>query len=120
MCVHGDGSLLFGIHALWTAAHEGLGLAVVVADNSGYEILRAGLEGMTGRPTGKWPGLSLTEPRIDHVALAEGFGATAKRVSEPSDLPGALEDLWKRAEAGPAVLVASVEGTTPAVGYPLT
>jgi benzoylformate decarboxylase len=119
MCVHGDGSLLFGVHALWTAAHEGLGLALVVADNAGYEILRAGLEGLTGRPEGAWPGLALTEPRIDHVAIARGFGATAERVDHPADLPAALRDLWRRADDGPAVLVVGVTGRTPAVGYPI-
>jgi benzoylformate decarboxylase len=119
MCVHGDGSLLFGVHALWTAAHEGLGLALVVADNAGYEILRAGLEGLTGRSEGAWPGLALTEPRIDHVAIARGFGATAERVDHPADLPAALHDLWRRAEDGPAVLAVGVTGRTPAVGYPL-
>jgi benzoylformate decarboxylase len=120
MCLQGDGSLLFGIHALWTAAHEGLGLALVVADNGGYEILRAGLEGLTGRPEGDWPGLTLSEPRLDHVSLARGFGATAERVTESADLPDALQNLWQRAEAGPAVLVAQVTGRTPAVGYPIT
>jgi benzoylformate decarboxylase len=119
MCVHGDGSLLFGVHALWTAAHEGLGLALVVADNAGYEILRAGLEGLTGRSEGAWPGLALTEPRIDYVAIARGFGATAERVDHPADLPAALHDLWRRAEDGPAVLAVGVTGRTPAVGYPL-
>lgn len=119
MCVQGDGSLLFGVHALWTAAHEGLGLALVVADNGGYEILRAGLEGLTGRAEGAWPGLSLSEPRLDHVAIARGFGATAERVDEPADLPGALRDLWRRAAQGPAVLVVGVTGRTPAVGYPV-
>ena len=62
LALQGDGSFVFGAPALWTAAHEGLPLALVVADNGGYEILRAGLEGMTGRPEGDWPGLALREP----------------------------------------------------------
>jgi benzoylformate decarboxylase len=118
LCVHGDGSLLFGVHALWTAAHEGLGLGLVVADNGGYEILRAGLEGLTGRAEGAWPGLALDGPAIDHVAIARGFGATAERVEHPGDLRTALCDLWRRAADGPAVLVVPVEGRTPPVGYP--
>jgi benzoylformate decarboxylase len=119
MCVHGDGSFLFGVHALWTAARERLGVAVVVADNAGYEILRAGLEGLTGRAEGNWPGLALTDPRLDLVAISRGFGASAERVTECDRLPAALEDLWRRADAGPAVLVVPVTGRTPAVGYPL-
>ena len=119
MCLHGDGSFLFGVHALWTAARERLGLAIVVADNSGYEILRAGLEGLTGRPEGGWPGLAITDPPIDLVAISRGFGASAARIEHRDQLGDALRDLWLRAEEGPAVLVVPVTGRTPAVGYPL-
>ncbi len=120
MCVHGEGSLLFGVSALWTAAKEGLGLAVVVADNGGYEILRAGLEGLTGRPEGDWPGLWLREPSLDVAGICRGFGADAARVDRAAELPGALRDLWRRAEDGPAVLVVGVQGRTAPVGYPVT
>lgn len=119
MCVHGDGSFLFGMHALWTAARERLGIAVVVADNSGYEILRAGLEGLTGRAEGDWPGLALTDPPVDLVAISRGFGASAERIAHRDQLDDALADVWRRAESGPAVLVIPVTGRTPAVGYPL-
>jgi benzoylformate decarboxylase len=120
MALQGDGSLLFGVHALWTAAHERLPLALVVADNGGYEILRAGLEGMTGRSDGDWPGLRLDAPRLDLAGICAGFGADAARVDDPAALPGALDDLWARAADGPAVLVVGVAGRTAPVGYPLT
>ncbi len=119
MCVHGDGSFLFGVHALWTAARERLGVAVVVADNGGYEILRAGLEGLTGVPDSPWPGLALADPPLDLVAIARGFGAGATRIDHRDQLGDALRDLWHRAEGGPAVLVVPVTGRTPAVGYPV-
>lgn len=119
MCVHGDGSFLFGVHALWTAARERLGVAVVVADNGGYEILRAGLQGLTGNPDGSWPGLALSDPTVDLVAISRGFGATAERLVHPDGLGDALDDVWGRAEHGPAVLVVPVTGPTPAVGYPI-
>ncbi len=112
MALQGDGSLLFGVHALWTAAHERLPLALVVADNGGYEILRAGLEGMTGRPEGDWPGLRLDAPRLDVAGICAGFGADTARVDHPEQLPGALDDLWARAADGPAVLVVGVAGRT--------
>jgi thiamine pyrophosphate-dependent acetolactate synthase large subunit-like protein len=120
LAVQGDGSLLFGVSALWTAAHEGAGgPALVVADNGGYEILRAGLEGLTGRPEGAWPGLALDGPRLDLAAICRGFGASAERAHRAEALDGALADLWRRAEEGPAALVVAVEGRTPAVGYPV-
>jgi len=119
ICTHGDGSLLFGVHALWTAARLGLRLALVVADNAGYEILRAGMEGMTGRPQGNWPGLAIDGPRVDLVQIARGFGASAAAVEDPDALRPALGDLMARSAYGPAVLVVRVAGATPPVGYPI-
>ena len=119
LALQGDGSFVFGAPALWTAAHEGLPLALVVADNGGYEILRAGLEGMTGRAEGDWPGLALREPALDVAAICRGFGAPAARADRAADLPDALRDLWRRAREGPAALVVGVTGRTPPVGYPI-
>ncbi len=120
MALQGDGGLVFGAQALWSAAHEGLGLALVVADNGGYEILRAGLEGLTGRPEGAWPGLALADPPLGLEEICRGYGASAARAERRADLPEAFADLWRRAERGPAALVVAVEGRTPAVGYPLS
>ncbi len=119
VCAQGDGSLMFGVHALWTAAHERCRIALVVGDNSGYEILRAGMEGLTGVQQGGWPGLAVTDPPLDIAGICRGFGASAESVSDPADLPDAIGDVLARAEHGPAVLVARVEGLTPAVGVPL-
>jgi len=119
LCVHGDGGFMFGCQALWVAAREGLNTAVVLADNGGYEILRAGLEGLTGRPDGDWPGLELAAPSIDLEGLSRALGASAATVSRRADLPEALRDLWRRTDGGPAVLVVKVTGRTPALGYPI-
>jgi benzoylformate decarboxylase len=119
VCAQGDGSLMFGVQALWTAAHHRARLAMVVADNSGYEILRAGMEGLTGRPEGGWPGLAVTDPDLDIAAICRGFGASAEHVGDPDHLDAAMADLLRRADDGPAVLVARVEGRTPPVGGPL-
>ena len=120
MALQGDGGLVFGASAMWSAAHEGLGLALVVADNGGYEILRAGLEGLTGRAEGDWPGLALTGPRLGLEEICRGYGASAARADRTAELPDALADLWRRAAEGPAALVVGVEGRTPPVGYPVS
>ncbi len=119
LCIQGDGSLMFGAHALWTSAAHDAPVALVVADNRGYEILRAGLEGLTGQAQGSWPGVSMASPPIDIAALGRAFGASAQRVDAPCDLPDALDDLLRRSEDGPAILVAGVVGITPPVGGPL-
>jgi benzoylformate decarboxylase len=120
MALQGDGGLLFGAQALWSAAHEGLGLALVIADNGGYEILRAGLEGLTGQPEGAWPGLALAGPALGLEEICRGYGASAARAERRADLAEAFADLWRRAADGPAALVVAVEGRTPPVGYPLS
>jgi len=119
LVVHGDGSFLFGLPALWTAAHRRLPVAVVIADNRGYEILRAGMEGMTGNPEGTWPGLALTDPPIDLEALCRGFGVDARSARNLDELKAELGRLWERAATGPAVLIARVAGRSAPVGYPL-
>jgi benzoylformate decarboxylase len=119
VCTQGDGSLVFGVPALWTAAHERCRLALVVGDNAGYEILRAGMEGLTGVADGGWPGLAVGDPDIDIVSICRGFGASAEAVTDPAALPSAMADMLARAADGPAVLVARVEGRTPPVGGPL-
>jgi benzoylformate decarboxylase len=119
VCAQGDGSLMFGLHALWTAAAVHARLALVVADNAGYEILRAGMEGLTGIPDGGWPGLVVDGPQLDIEAICAGFGASAARVDDPAHLDAAMDDLMQRSDAGPAVLVVGVSGRTPPVGGPL-
>jgi benzoylformate decarboxylase len=119
VAVQGDGGALFGLSALWTAAHEGVGIALVIADNRGYEILRAGMEGMTGHPTGPWPGLALRDPPLDLESLCRGYGASVARTGRVVDLAAALRELWTRSAAGPAVLIVDVEGRTAPVGYPV-
>jgi len=119
VCAQGDGSLMFGLHALWTAAAVHARLALVVADNAGYEILRAGMEGLTGIPDGGWPGLVVEGPHLDIEGICAGFGASAARVDDPTHLDAAMDDLIQRSDAGPAVLVVGVSGHTPPVGGPL-
>ncbi len=118
MAIQGDGGVLFGLSALWTAAAESLPLALVIADNGGYEILRAGLEAFTGRAEGPWPGITLDAPRPDLAALARGFGADATAVPDGQDLDDAISDLWQRSADGPAVLIVPVTGRSPAHGHP--
>ena len=112
-------ALLLGVCGGVSPALASKRLALVVGDNSGYEILRAGMEGLTGRPEGGWPGLAVTDPDLDIAGICRGFGASAEHVADPAELGDAMADLIRRSDAGPAVLVARVEGLTPPVGGPL-
>ncbi|UWU78277.1 benzoylformate decarboxylase [Bradyrhizobium huanghuaihaiense] len=86
VCLIGDGSAMYSIQALWTAAQRKLPLTVVVINNSGYGAMRSFSQVMQVRNV---PGLEL--PGIDFVRLAEGMGCHAVRVSEAAELGEALK-----------------------------
>jgi benzoylformate decarboxylase len=68
VAVIGDGSAMYGIQALWTAAREHLPVTFVILDNSQYATLKI-LAGVAGA---KIPGTDLGG--LDFVALATGMG----------------------------------------------
>ena len=86
VCLIGDGSAMYSIQALWTAAQRKLPLTVVVINNAGYGAMRSFSQVMQVRNV---PGLDL--PDIDFVRIAQGMGCDAVRVSHPSELAGALK-----------------------------
>jgi benzoylformate decarboxylase len=85
VCLIGDGSAMYSIQALWTAAQRKLPITVVVINNSGYGAMRSFSQVMQVRNV---PGLDL--PGLDFVKLAEGLGCDAVRVTKASELPSAL------------------------------
>src|SRR5262245_19822650 len=86
VCLVGDGSAMYSIQALWTAAQRKLPLTVVVINNSGYGALRSFSQVMQVRNV---PGLEL--PGLDFVKLAQGHGCDAVRVTKSSELAPALK-----------------------------
>ena len=85
VCLIGDGSAMYSIQALWTAAQRRLPLTVVVINNGGYGAMRSFSQVMQVRNV---PGLDL--PGIDFVRIDEGLGCHAVRVSRAAELPSAL------------------------------
>ncbi len=86
VCLIGDGSAMYSIQALWTAAQRKLPLTVIVINNGGYGAMRSFSQVMQVRNV---PGLEL--PGIDFVAIAQGFGCEAVRVSAADELGPALQ-----------------------------
>jgi benzoylformate decarboxylase len=85
VCLIGDGSAMYSIQALWTAAQRKLPLTVVVINNAGYGAMRSFSQVMQVRNV---PGLDL--PGLDFVKIAEGMGAHAVRVSTSLELEKAF------------------------------
>src|SRR4030081_2995386 len=86
VCLIGDGSAMYSIQVLWTAAQRKLPLTVVVINNTGYGAMRSFSQVMQERNV---PGLEV--PGIDFVKLAEGMGCNAVRVGKASELASALK-----------------------------
>jgi benzoylformate decarboxylase len=86
VCLIGDGSAMYSIQALWTAAQRKLPLTIVVINNAGYGAMRSFSQVMQVRNV---PGLDL--PGIDFVQMAQGLGCDAVRVSKASELAPALQ-----------------------------
>jgi len=86
VCLIGDGSAMYSIQALWTAAQRKLPLTVVVINNAGYGAMRSFSQVMQVRNV---PGLDL--PGIDFVRIAQGLGCDAVRVAKSSELAPALK-----------------------------
>jgi benzoylformate decarboxylase len=106
VCLIGDGSAMYSIQALWTAAQRKLPLTVVVANNSGYGAMRSFSQVMQVRNV---PGLDL--PDIDFVKIAEGMGCNAVRVAKSSELAPAL--LRALAHKGVSLVEVIVDSAVP-------
>jgi len=99
LALSGDGSAMYAIQALWTAAHYGLGIVAVIVNNRSYRILKQRTRALGGASaaTDTYVGMDLTDPAIDFVALSEAQGVPAERVATLPDLRAALA----RGFAGP-------------------
>jgi benzoylformate decarboxylase len=85
----GDGSAMYSIQGLWTAAELALPVAFIIVKNSSYRALED-----FGRHFGisALPGLRL--PHLDFCALAQSQGVHAKRVERCQDLDAALGEVF--------------------------
>ncbi len=88
----GDGSALYTIQGLWTAAHEKLAVVFVIINNSSYRILKQRTNAMQAyaAQTGRYVGMDLDDPRIDFVSIARGFGLAAHRADTIEDVRALL------------------------------
>ncbi|MBW6493709.1 MAG: hypothetical protein K0B16_03985 [Burkholderiaceae bacterium] len=96
----GDGSALYCIQALWSAAHLKLPITYVIINNRSYRIIKERL--VAGRGSNRFVAMDLRDPSLDFVSLAQGFGMTARRVNEPAEIEIALRETI--ASGGPNLL----------------
>lgn len=111
VAVIGDGSSMYSIQGLWTAAHERLPITYVICNNHMYRILKLNLLNFMNelkRPSA-FVGMDIREPDLDFAALASAFGLRSERVANPDDLGAALERAI--ASGGPSVVDVQLDGS---------
>jgi benzoylformate decarboxylase len=104
VCLLGDGSSLYSIQALWTAAHHDLPITFLVLDNHAYVALKALGRAMS---VDKPPGVDL--PGVGFADLAAGFGCAARSVSNAGELEDALR--WALESSRPALVDVEVDAS---------
>ena len=90
VAIIGDGSSLYSIQAMWTAANQKLPITFVIVNNRGYRIIKDRLIAMRG--TDAFVGMDMNDPPMDFVALAAGFGLAGRRVDDPDAIGDALRE----------------------------
>lgn len=84
----GDGSAMYGIQALWTAAHLKLPITYLIINNRSYRIIKERL--LSGRKSDRFTAMDMKDPPIDFVSVAKGLGLSARCVTDPADIHLAL------------------------------
>ncbi len=100
-CLLGDGSSMYSIQGIWTAADLKLDVRFLIVNNGGY----AALDQFGALFDIEVVGSKL--PGIDFVKLAEGMGVPGARVAEAAGLDAAID--WLFAGKGPRLLEAIVQ-----------
>ena len=81
VAVIGDGSALYNIQALWTAAHLRLPMVYVIANNRGYRILKQRVR--AGHGVERFVGMDFDDPPVDFAGLAPRWGSVRGGSSSP-------------------------------------
>ena len=87
VAVVGDGSAIYQIQAVWSAAHYRVGALFVILSNAGYAVMDRLAERHGGR--GRGP----RSREIELAAVARGFGCPARRIATHEELVAALDDV---------------------------
>ena len=94
VCYSGDGSSMYSIQSLWTAANHKLPLTFVIVNNGGYRIIKQRLLAFHGDD--HYVGMDFRDPPVDFTGLAKSLGLEATRVADPSQLKSALSSAFSK------------------------
>ena len=95
VCISGDGSAMYSVQALWTAAHHDLAIVFIILSNREYRVLKTNLDEWRRRfdmtSNAPNPLMDIADPPLDFVALAKGMGLDGAYVDDDSGVAPALK-----------------------------
>jgi benzoylformate decarboxylase len=95
LCISGDGSAMYAIQALWTAAHVGLPIVFVILANREYRVLKHNIDVYRQKfdivSQEPYAHMDLSGPPLGFVEMANGMGVPATRVTKPGDVGAAIK-----------------------------
>jgi benzoylformate decarboxylase len=94
VCFSGDGSSMYSIQALWTAANHKLPLTFIIVNNGGYRIIKQRLLAFHGDD--HYVGMDFVDPPVDFTGLAKSLGLEAIRITDPGQLKSTLSSAFGR------------------------
>ena len=94
VCFSGDGSSMYSIQALWTAANHKLPLTFIIVNNGGYRIIKQRLLAFHGDD--HYVGMDFVDPPVDFTGLAKSLGLEAIRITDPGQLKSTLSSAFSR------------------------
>lgn len=94
VCYSGDGSSMYSIQSLWTAANQNLPLTFIIVNNGGYRIIKQRLLAFHGDD--HYVGMDFKDPPVDFTALAKSMGLESTRVTDPTQLKSVLSSAFSR------------------------
>ncbi len=97
----GDGSAMYTIQGLWTAARYRLPIVWVIFNNTSYRILKQRLVMLRGlaEQADKFVGMELDDPAIDFVGLARSLGIEGQRAATVKDATDLIGSALKHGKA---------------------
>ena len=112
LCLSGDGSSMYSIQALWTAAHHDLAIVFVILANREYRVLKHNIDAYRARFDVKsnkpYMHMDLTGPTMGFVDMAKGMGVAGTYVSKADDIKAAVAAAFKTGK--PHLIEIEIEG----------
>jgi len=107
----GDGSAMYTIQSLWTAAHDSIPVVYVIFNNASYRILKQrtlALKGFSAEDD-KYVAMDLVNPRLDYVGLGKSMGVAGELVEKSPDIGPAIHR--GLASGGPYLVDVRIDGS---------